>query len=457
MADETLRRNLDRAFDPGPDFPHPLLLSRTMAMLHEDAAATGRDGRRRSRERPWPSWPRPVMRLAAIVLAVIVVVAATAAFLAVHRLFAPVPARPLPFKVGNSFLPVGNSWFFSANDGAVQLEPSDASTATQQGVLITHDGGRTWLPTTLNVVDFPLVNLRWLDSQHIVAVLDSVGPPNLLETTADGGAHWQSTKMGSLMLQPAQTFFLDPHEGWALCINPGPCDTSNLTSPSRVYHTVDSGAHWQPLGITSVSAQVVPSGLVFTDSNHGFINASSSDGVGRLFVTEDGGQTWRLVLLPAPPGGWQSGGADSTPCATCVLPPAMFGKQGVLLLEQRVGDWFTYTTSDGGLTWANPLRIPVREPQNIHPWQGVQDPSNWWIVDSQGAPYRTMDGGKNWQSVISALPRGYRLDSVVPVGGNVLWGTAVSAASGAGQLDYPVRSVDGGATWSLVKLPATSK
>ncbi len=33
MADETLRRNLDRAFDPGPDFPQRLLLSRTMAAL----------------------------------------------------------------------------------------------------------------------------------------------------------------------------------------------------------------------------------------------------------------------------------------------------------------------------------------------------------------------------------------------------------------------------------------
>ena len=33
MAEETLRRNLDSAFDPGPDFPHPLLLSRTIAIL----------------------------------------------------------------------------------------------------------------------------------------------------------------------------------------------------------------------------------------------------------------------------------------------------------------------------------------------------------------------------------------------------------------------------------------
>ena len=33
MAEETLRRNLDGAFDPGPDFPDPRLLSRAMAAV----------------------------------------------------------------------------------------------------------------------------------------------------------------------------------------------------------------------------------------------------------------------------------------------------------------------------------------------------------------------------------------------------------------------------------------
>lgn len=78
-------------------------------------------------------------------------------------------------------------------------------------------------------------------------------------------------------------------------------------------------------------------------------------------MTEDGGNTWRVVELPAPPAGWWRGGGVSTSCAaaSCVLPPTMFGKQGVLLVEQPLGDWLTYTTSDSGLTWGNPLAIPV--------------------------------------------------------------------------------------------------
>jgi hypothetical protein len=48
MAEETLRRNLDEVFDPGPGFPDPLLLSRTIAAL-ESAEPTA--DRRPSRSR----------------------------------------------------------------------------------------------------------------------------------------------------------------------------------------------------------------------------------------------------------------------------------------------------------------------------------------------------------------------------------------------------------------------
>ena len=53
MAEEMLRRNLDRAFDPGPDFPNRLLLSRTMAMLDADVVSAGRSKRL---ERPSIGW-----------------------------------------------------------------------------------------------------------------------------------------------------------------------------------------------------------------------------------------------------------------------------------------------------------------------------------------------------------------------------------------------------------------
>jgi hypothetical protein len=83
MADETLRHSLDRAFDPGPDFPDRLLLSRTTAMLDKEIGASGRGTRWKSRQRTPLSWllPRTVLQLAAGALIVVLVAAAVAAFL----------------------------------------------------------------------------------------------------------------------------------------------------------------------------------------------------------------------------------------------------------------------------------------------------------------------------------------------------------------------------------------
>src|SRR4029077_21264564 len=104
-----------------------------------------------------------------------------------------------------------------------------------------------------------------------------------------------------------------------------PCGNGDLTSAAQgiVYHTAGSGADWQQIG---VAAGVVPIGITFTDSRHGFLSTASADGIGRLFASEDGGRSWRTIQLPPPPGGWPgpAGGADCG-TATCVTLPAMFG------------------------------------------------------------------------------------------------------------------------------------
>src|ERR1700693_1924038 len=99
MAEETLRRNLDSAFDPGPDFPHPLLLSRTMAILDAKAKTAGR-GRERLMSHPRFSaaLPRRNLQLVAAALVVVLAVAAVAAFLAINQYShrsVPVRTRPV--------------------------------------------------------------------------------------------------------------------------------------------------------------------------------------------------------------------------------------------------------------------------------------------------------------------------------------------------------------------------
>ena len=92
MAEESLRRSLDAAFDPGPDFPDPRLLSRTMAAIAEaDAAPAPRAPASRSRITVLE--PARGGRLVAAALIVLLLLAAAGAFVAVQHYFvSPIPA-----------------------------------------------------------------------------------------------------------------------------------------------------------------------------------------------------------------------------------------------------------------------------------------------------------------------------------------------------------------------------
>lgn len=97
MAEERLKRNLDIAFDPGPDFPSPLWLSRAMAALVVEGEPRGGKGRRRTPWRgPWNLLRRSQMLMAVVVL-VVVILAASVAFFAIHQSIQPTPAQPPRF------------------------------------------------------------------------------------------------------------------------------------------------------------------------------------------------------------------------------------------------------------------------------------------------------------------------------------------------------------------------
>lgn len=116
MANETLRRNLDRAFDPGPDFPDPLLLSRTMATLDAEAKIGGRVRERRVIALLGPR----TMALVAALLAVAIVVSLVFAARTLH-LISIVPANHGPVGRGIVTNPVS---FTCSLPVAVGLYPS---------------------------------------------------------------------------------------------------------------------------------------------------------------------------------------------------------------------------------------------------------------------------------------------------------------------------------------------
>src|SRR5919108_4700670 len=94
MAEERLKRNLDLAFDPGPDSPSHAWLSRTMAAVDEKSGL--------DKLRTGISWGaiRPGRSVVAALILVALAVVTTGAFIAIneyaHR---AVLVHPEPFKV----------------------------------------------------------------------------------------------------------------------------------------------------------------------------------------------------------------------------------------------------------------------------------------------------------------------------------------------------------------------
>jgi photosystem II stability/assembly factor-like uncharacterized protein len=440
MAEERLKRNLDVTFDPGPDFPGDLWLSRTIGLLEREMAGPRRRGQLHQLQ-----WLLP---LVAAILAVAVVVALVFAA-QLQRARSVVPANTTPRAVaGTLVLPVLDQSMFSVSDAAVLVDQSPANPEGRGRLEITHDGGQTWIRTDIAALQ---VRVTWFDSEHLFVAAKDLAALTL-QMTADGGYQWRTIKApGPVSQQTYLPYFLDPVEGWIRSCSDSGCGQGSL---STIWHTIDSGAHWQQLGNPVSWPGVLPIDLYFVDSQRGFMGAASSDGAGRVVVTQDGGNSWRLVDLPQPPGGWFPPDAGPTSCGAgaCTVLPHMFGKHGVVLVEEPAThterDWFTYTTADGGLTWTNPQVVSAQVPQPLEmPWQAPLDPENWWMTDLQGTLLWTNDGGSTWHSSRPTLAAGYSLAYAKPVTADVLWGIARGSVG-----QFLVRSSDRGNTWSVIKL-----
>jgi photosystem II stability/assembly factor-like uncharacterized protein len=236
-----------------------------------------------------------------------------------------------------------------------------------------------------------------------------------------------------------------------------------------IYHSTDSGANWteiaridtEHLSSQGLRLDLTPApNIVFTDPKRGFMNVRSQDGVNRLYVSQDGGRTWQFAQFPGPPGAGVPG-ADAL-----LSTPTMFGTRGIVALEvPGRPDSFSYTTVDGGLTWADPRPLPGRDLT-----LGFADAAHWWGLSQQGL-YRTADAGQTWKLVSSKLPAvADRFVGVSAVSPQILWATVEGTLAASYKAGVPesacmptllgpacyflIRSTDGGITWTVVKLPA---
>jgi photosystem II stability/assembly factor-like uncharacterized protein len=353
------------------------------------------------------SWLWPGMRVASVIMAVIVLVAAMAAFLAVHR--ASVPTAPVHFPpfhvkspgagVCSGTCNVGYPMFVSPDVGFV------VETGHSQGTSVlfrTDDGGLTW--NALHASQSAEHILASSDAKELLmsppsgglcvtfgCYNNSPGPPLLY--SGDGGVTWSSHGFPSSAgaAPEVASYFLNPHEGWV------------LFQDGELFHTSNGGARWARLALTDIRAQLgqdLSGGqLFFANSGTAWyvanpLSASSVD----IFRSLDGGVTWRRQNVQPPP-------ISSSGSSPLQIPSSLKffnDREGVLefVAQQNGPDIlqirYVYTTSDGGDHWSAPLPAP-----NVPYERAVAirylDLKHWvgWPMD--GGWYSTADGGQHWK------------------------------------------------------------
>lgn len=257
--------------------------------------------------------------------------------------------------------------------------------------------------------------------------------------TADAGASWQSgTVPGAEALDFRDVEALN--ERTALLLSSGPGDQS------RIYRTVDGGESWK-LQFTNPDPEGFLDALAFWDRDLGIAFGDPVDGRFRVFLTEDGGTSWR----PSPPDGMPralAGEGAFAASGTCLvaLPgtrTAWFGTGGAEV--SRV-----FRSEDGGKHWAT-AETPVRSGNAtsgifslafLSPREGLAIGGDYKAPDRVGQGMaRTVDGGATW-SAVEAGPRGYR-SAIVTLPGEP--GKVIAVGPGGGEY-----SVNSGRDWSLI-------
>jgi photosystem II stability/assembly factor-like uncharacterized protein len=229
--------------------------------------------------------------------------------------------------------------------------------------------------------------------------------------------------------------FTSPTEGWAMDIASG---TAFTASRLAIFRTVDRGRRWEKqlslgdefFGYGAISLQAV-------DPAHCFMLLRGPTEL--LFRTADRGAHWNQVAVPNPN----------------VEVVAFIDKNYGWLQTQWAGRGL-YATRDGGTSW-QPLPDPPPDASQL----SLRRPTEAWMTGFDTSPphvYSSSDVGQSWQ----------RHDLPSPPGGSWEAGTyfqpsfellpqagvVASIVTQGGALPFTFTSLDGGANWRQVQLPA---
>jgi len=482
MAEETLRRNLMRAFDAGPEFPHPLLLSRTMA------AVQAADVPVRPRRQIRYQLRRRTLRLVAVVVVIAVAAVSTGLFVAINRYahravpvhqqhgvptakpisVAPPTAMDCPANCATGTLTAA-----SANVLWAIVEPRAAGPAN---IYRSADGGQTWhaQASWYNREPFSAIERMTVSADGKQALFVSEVGQTVFHTE-DGGAHWASyglpTTAGSA--PSYQTFFLNPQVGWAVAPDATP-------QVDDLFHTSDGGAQWTLSGrvLTKSGFDLLHGQLVFASSSNAWFvppYTGSPEIASTIYGSTDGGITWQpksLIPLNMPPEEIKPG--RFAPVHAAIADLKFFsGQSGLIEMSEAAacgggpnGEVFfcygpgaiaVYSTSDGGAKWSSPRLLQKSEAVDFidaDHWVETGSASHNWPTSDTNDLARTSDAGATWQYIAPSIPgvTDFGLQQIMD-----RYVSFVDPSNGVAWVNcwgVVMRTSDGGAHWESFALPS---
>ena len=232
-----------------------------------------------------------------------------------------------------------------------------------------------WQPVTLTT-DAAFSDLWFADDRHGWAVgggWDIDG--GIIGRTSDGGQTWQYRSgfvgrwpgVSSFSFTAVQ--FLDSLRG------------CTIGSGGQIFLTDDGGQNWR---VVRNGGGEGLSDLHFVDRDHGW----AVGGAGVL-QTMNGGETWHWVFRSTSENGYLSGTA-------------------VHFLDTATG-WMTsrsslVVTTDGGLSWT-PMPLPLAKDEHPNLFElTFVDPGHGWVVGENGTILATRDGGATWVRQTQGIP-----------------------------------------------------
>ncbi len=312
----------------------------------------------------------------------------------------------------------------------------------------------------------PYGNMNWREigpataGGRVAAVAGSATDPKLYYIGSGGGGVWKSSNSGQTWdavfakeaVAAIGAVTIDPTDNNTVWVGTGEDNPRNDVSYGNgIYKTVDGGDHWVNMGLAATK-QI--SRIAVDPRNHNHLVVATqgdlfNDGPDRgVYVTDDGGKTWKKTLYTGPETGASDLAMD--PQNSNVIYAGMWQFQRRPWTFVSGGDTDgLYKSTDGGNSWKRltgnglPTDTTGRIGLAIAPSNGNRV---YALIESkQGILWRSDDGGDHWTMVskntlVDQRPFYFTHIAVDPKNPDIVYGVSEALS----------KSTDGGKTFKAI-------